>query len=130
MKIPPYYYNEETLQTHVINYLKDNYPKVRYCASLGGQYIPKWQKRTLAKKGRSGYVAGFPDIQITEARGGYHGLFIELKYTKRDYPSHEQKKWLEDLEQRGYKAVCNKGYEQTIETINEYLQQDETKSTT
>ena len=126
MRIIPYYHNEEGLQTHVINYLKEYYPKVRYCASLGGIRTGKKQ----GKKGKkTGYVAGFPDLQITEARGDYHGLFIELKFDKTRYATPEQKDWLKALEQRGYKAVCSKGYTQTIDIINEYLQQDETKRT-
>ena len=123
----PYYHNEAGLQHHIINFIKTFYPKVRYCASLGGQFIPKHLTKTLKKKARSGYVSGFPDLQITEARGGYHGLFIELKFDKQCYPSQVQKDWLKDLEERGYKAVCCKGYTETIETINKYLQQDETK---
>jgi len=120
----PYYYNEEGLQTHVINFLKEFYPKVKYCASLGG--IRTGLKQ--AKKAKStGYVKGFPDLQITEARGGYFGLFIELKFDKQCYMSGYQKDWIKDLEKRGYQAVCCKGYEQTIETINKYLQQHETK---
>jgi hypothetical protein len=122
-QIKPYYYNEEGLQTHVINFIKQYYPKARYCASLGG--IRTGLKQ--AKKAKStGYVKGFPDLQITEARGGYHGLFIELKFDKQCYPSQYQKAWLKDLKERGYKAVCCKGYTETIETINKYLQQDET----
>jgi len=121
-----YYYNEEGLQTAVINFLKEYYPKARYCASLGG--IRTGIKQ--AKKGKStGYVKGFPDLQITEARGGYFGLFIELKFDKQCYMSGAQKDWLRDLESRGYKAVCCKGYDDTIKTINEYLQKDETKRT-
>ena len=127
MKIIPYYYNEEGLQTHVINFLKEYYPKVRYCASLGGIRTGLKQAKKAKK---TGYVKGFPDLQITEARGGYHGLFIELKFDKQCYPNQTQKDWLEDLVKRGYKAVCSKGYTQTIDIINEYLQQDETKSTT
>ena len=123
----PYYINEAGLQTHIINFIKQYYPKVRYCASLGGQFIPKHLTKTLKKKARSGYVSGFPDLQITEARGGYFGLFIELKFDKTRYTTQEQKAWLKDLEERGYKAVCCKGYTETIETINKYLQQDETK---
>ena len=112
---------EEQVQTAIVEYIKWQYPDVKYCASLGGIRTGLKQAKKAKK---TGYVKGFPDLQITEARGGYHGLFIELKFDKQCYPSHEQKKWLEDLEKRGYKAVCSKGYEQTINIINEYLQQN------
>ena len=91
----PFYYNEEGLQTHVVNFIKEFYPNVRYCASLGG--IRTGLKQ--AKKAKStGYVKGFPDLQITEAKRGYHGLFIELKFDKQCYPSQSQKDWLNLLD--------------------------------
>ena len=68
--------SEERLQTEVINWIKLKYPKARYCASLGGIYTGP---RQAIKAKRTGYSRGFPDLQITEARGGYFGLFIELK---------------------------------------------------
>ena len=68
--------SEERLQTEVINWIKLKDPKARYCASLGGIYTGP---RQAIKAKRTGYSRGFPDLQITKARGGYFGLFIELK---------------------------------------------------
>lgn len=113
------YNSEAHLQAAVIRYIKLKHPKARYCASLGGQYQKHISQRKKAKA--TGYVAGFPDLQITEARGGYYGLFIELKLDKRCYPSKAQIDWLEDLNERGYKAICTKGFEDTIKEIDNYL---------
>ena len=110
---------EAQLQTAVINYIRLQYPKVRYCASLGGQYQ---QYKKQQRKGKStGYVAGFPDLQLTEPKGEFHGLFIELKLNKKCYPSKVQNEWLFDLNARGYKAEVTKGFEETINLIDKYL---------
>ena len=110
---------EAQLQTAVINYIRLQYPNVRYCASLGGQYQ---QYKKQQKKGKStGYVAGFPDLQLTEPKGEFHGLFIELKLNKKCYASKVQKQWLNDLNDRGYKAEVTKGFEETINLIDKYL---------
>jgi len=68
---------EERQQEALVTYIQLQYPAVRYCASLGGQYQQYQSQRSKAIK--TGYVKGFPDLQITEARKGFHGLFIELK---------------------------------------------------
>jgi len=98
--------SEASLQANVIKYLKLQHPSVIYCASLGGQYQKYPSQRNKAKA--TGYVAGFPDLQICEARGGYFGLFIEIKQLK-SYATKEQKQWIEYLNARGYKAACLKG---------------------
>ena len=115
--------SEQRLQSSVIKYLNLQYPKVKYCASLGGQYQRYPSQRTKAKE--TGYVKGFPDLQICEARGGYFGLFIEVK-VKGAYPTKEQKEWIEDLNNRGYHAECLKGLSNIISVIDEYLMKSPT----
>ena len=109
--------SEEKLQTEIIKYIKLQYPKIRYCASLGGIYTGP---RQAAKAKRTGYSRGFPDLQITEARGSYFGLFIELK-TLRGQPTLVQKEWIKDLKMRGYAAYICKGIDETMETIDAYM---------
>ena len=69
---------------------------------------------------RTGYVKGFPDLQITEARHQYHGLFIELKTTK-GRPTAYQKDWIKALNERGYRAVICKGFDECKKEIDWYL---------
>ena len=114
--------SEETLQTNFIKYLSLKYPKIRYCASLGG--IRTSFKQAIKAK-RNGYVKGFPDVQITEARGGFFGLFIELKY--KGYPTKEQKQWIIDLTERGYKAEVCRGLDSACDLLNEYMRLSPTK---
>lgn len=109
---------EQKQQEAIVTYLQLQYKNVRYCASLGGQYQQYHSQR--AKAIRTGYVKGFPDLQITEARKGYHGLFIELK-TKIGRLTTHQQQWLDDLNERGYLAKCCKGIEEALDTIDQYL---------
>jgi len=118
---------EAHLQSNIIKYIKLQYPHVRYCASLGGQYQRYPSQRNKAKA--TGYVKGFPDIGIYEARGGYFALFIEVK-KKGGYPTKEQKDWIKDLTKRGYYACCAKGFDSIIEIVDEYLNKEITISET
>lgn len=116
--------SEANLQSNVVKYLKLQYPHVRYCASLGGQYQRYPSQRNKAKA--TGYVRGFPDIGIYEAKGKYFGLFIEIK--EKGYPTKEQKQWIKDLNERGYLACCLKGFDSIVETIDIYLKHEDTKT--
>jgi len=108
--------SEQLLQTNVIRYLNLKYPKIRYCASLGG--IRTSIKQAIKAKA-TGYVKGHPDLAIYEPRGEYFGLFIEIKY--KGYASKEQKQWINDLNERGYLACCLKGFDAITNTIDIYL---------
>ena len=74
----------------------------------------------------TGYVKGFPDLAIYEARGGYFGLFIEIKQ-KGGYPTKNQKSWIDDLNERGYLACCLKGLDAILAAIDSYLIMKETQ---
>jgi hypothetical protein len=116
--------SEERLQTEIVKYIGYQYPKIRYCASLGGIYTGP---RQAIKAKRTGYSRGFPDLQITEARGGYYGLFIEIK-THKGRATEVQKEWIDDLNERGYKAVIGKGLGECLQTIDDYMNQKPTRS--
>lgn len=68
-----------------------------------------------------GVKAGVPDICLPVARGGYHGLYIELKRTKGGRLSEEQRAWLACLTRQGYKAVMCHGWLDAKQTIIGYL---------
>jgi len=118
---------EEEVQKGVVKYLKLRYPKVRYCASLGG--IRTSYKQAVKAKA-TGYVKGFPDLQVCTpmGRGGteggvYHGLFLEIKKDKKSYATKEQKEWIEYLNEVGYCARVTKGIDESIQTIDDYFNQ-------
>jgi hypothetical protein len=109
--------SEASEQIAIINYLKAQYPNALYCASAGGL---KTSYTQAARMKMMGYKRGFPDLQICEPIGQYHGLFIEMK--KEDgYPSPEQKVWVSELEKRGYRALVCKGFEAAKKAIDDYF---------
>ena len=109
--------SEDRLQSEVVKYIQLQYPKVRFCASLGGIYTGP---RQAMKAKRNGYQRGFPDLQITEARKGFHGLFIEIK-TYKGTATQVQKDWIKDLQDRGYRAEICKGLPEILDLIDSYL---------
>jgi hypothetical protein len=110
--------SEDRLQSQVIKYIQYQYPKIRYCASLGGQFQPYQSQRNRAK--RTGYSKGFPDLFIYEAKNGYHGLAIELK-TIKGRATEPQQQWIDDLNKRGYKALICKGLPEALQAIDDYF---------
>lgn len=68
-----------------------------------------------------GTLAGFPDLFIFIARGGFNGLFIELKAAK-GVVSENQKVMLERLDKQGYKTAICYGFDEAIKTIKDYLE--------
>lgn len=70
---------------------------------------------------RMGTKSGYPDIMIDVAKGGYHGLRIELKRLKGGVVSQEQKDRLIMLNDEGYYAVVCRGYDSAIDVITKYM---------
>ena len=113
--------SESRLQSEVVKYIQLQYPKARYCASLGGIRTSMTQA-VMAK--RTGYVKGFPDLFIYESRTvdgiTYHGLALEIK-TIKGRATKEQKEWIEALNERGYKAAVVKGLPDILDLIDNYF---------
>jgi len=76
-------------------------------------------KAEAARLKAEGVKAGVPDLCIPIARGGYHGLFVEMKFG-RNKPTDEQMKWLSTLERNGYMATVCWGAEEAIAVIEQY----------
>lgn len=90
--------SEQTLQEWYASWLTQN--GILFCASAGGMRTSLY---TAVKMKRAGYKKGFPDIFIYEPKNNHPGMAIELKCGA--YPTAEQRKWKEDLEDRGYYAI-------------------------
>lgn len=114
--------SEQILQESFVRYIALKYKGVKYCASLGGIRTSMTQA-IKAKKG--GYVAGMPDMQIMSARGGFHGLFIELK-TEKGRATKQQKEWINDLVAAGYYAEVCKGIDQAMDCLDTYMKLKQT----
>lgn len=77
------------------------------CPALGLLFaVPNGGKRdyvTAARMKAEGVKSGVPDIFLPVARGGYHGLWIELKAGKNTL-SAEQQAWRNALTAHGYRV--------------------------
>ncbi len=80
------------------------------CPELRLMYhVPNEGKRSVStgnRLKRLGLKSGVPDIALPVARGGYHGLYIEMKYG-RNTLTENQRIWLDMLRKTGHMtAVC------------------------
>lgn len=88
-------------------------------------HIPNGGKRGKAEAARfkaEGVKAGVPDLFLPVARGGYHGLFIELKRLDGGTVSQAQRAWVKRLTDENYCAFVARGWEEAARTIRTYLQ--------
>lgn len=95
------------------------YPELRllYHIPNGGSRHPA----EAARLKQQGVKAGVPDLCLPVARGGYNGLYIELK-AGRNRPTSAQEDWLGWLNQQGYRAVVCWGWQAAKDEIMAYLE--------
>ena len=89
--------------------------------------IPNGGKRNISvarKMKAEGQKAGVPDLFLPVARGGYHGLFIEMKY-RNNKPSELQRGWIDFLASMGYCTAVCWGADDAIETLQDYYGMDD-----
>lgn len=90
-------------------------------------HIPNEGKRSRITGRRmvaEGLKKGVPDICLPVARGGNHGLYIELKRTKDWKITEEQENWMRDLMGQGYEVALCIGWEKAADVIVNYLRQE------
>lgn len=80
--------------------------------------------RTGARMRAEGLRKGVPDICLPVARGGYHGLYIELKRLHGGRVSEDQADWISMLTDQGYKACVCRGWLDAAGVIERYLDAD------
>lgn len=89
-------------------------------------HVPNGEERSKAAGARlkaQGVRPGIPDLCIPVARGGYHGLWIELKRADRSNgPTQAQRAWMERLQHEGYYCVLAYGAGEAIDAIRGYLE--------
>lgn len=91
-------------------------------ASANGAHLagtPNQRAAQVARMKQTGFSSGIPDLFLPVARGGCHGLFIEMKVAK-GRASVEQKAWLARLNAQGYMAVVAYGHQDAIRYVQEY----------
>lgn len=70
-------------------------------------------------------MSGVSDVFLPVAKGGFHGLYIELK-VKGGKASDNQKWWIAETTKQGYLAVICYGWIEAKGVIEEYLEGDKT----
>ena len=95
-------------------------------------HIPNGGKRSKSEAARfkaEGVKPGVPDICLPVARGGYHGLYIELKRRDKSKSrvSREQAEWINDLSGQGHMCLVCWGWEAAARTIEDYMSMPPTK---
>lgn len=75
---------------------------------------------------RQGVKAGVPDLCLPVARGGFHGLYIEMKYEKNK-PTENQNEWMNALQNQGYAVAVCYSWEQASKVITDYFKLKESK---
>nr|DAL99745.1 MAG TPA: Nuclease [Caudoviricetes sp.] len=91
-------------------------------------HIPNGGKRNPAEAAhlkRLGVKAGVPDLCLPVARGGFHGLYIELKAGK-NRPTEMQKTWIDALSAQGFAAFVCYGAAYARKVIEAYLKGEKT----
>lgn len=95
------------------------YPELKLLnASANGVRLTKAQ---AGKAKAAGMVAGWPDLNLPVPRGGFYGMYIELKIGNRK-PKPHQEEILKALAAQGYCCQAIWGAEVAINFIEEYLE--------
>lgn len=89
--------------------------------------VRSWKTAVEMKK--QGTKSGVSDLPVRQARGGWHGLYLEMKATPpRDAElADSQYDWLEDSEFEGYCPALARGFEEAKAVLREYASWPRTK---
>ena len=85
--------------------------------------IPNSGKRhivTAVRMKKEGVKAGVSDIFLPVARGGFYGLYMELKI-KGGKLTDKQREWIELTREQGYMSIVCFGWEMARREIEWYL---------
>lgn len=105
--VPKEKHPETRMQENLFSYLKHPatlklYPEMRWIhCSLNGVKLSPVQARLAAA---AGMTAGIHDVFWALARGGYNGLYLELK-ARKNRLTQEQKAYKAFVEAQGYLAL-------------------------
>lgn len=112
-------HEEEDTQIQCVEWMRWQHPKE--AQSL--HHSPNGGKRALREAARfkaMGTSAGFPDLLLSIARGGWHGLAVEMK-AQKGVQSAAQRQWQQRLEENGYRYEVCRSLDQFRVVIKGYL---------
>jgi hypothetical protein len=121
--------SERKMQNALCEYIRIQYPKVKFRTDKDGQFA---MKSALRDKKKQASAKGFPDLIIREKRHGFNGLVMELKRDgevvfkkdgtlRKDAHLSDQQEWLDWFESLGCKALFSIGFDESKELIDCYL---------
>ena len=118
--------SEEDEQAAVMEWtvlMEKQLPELRLLFHIanGGERHPA----VAQKLKKAGVKKGVPDLFLPVARGGFHGLWIEMKRKKGGRVSDEQKQWIADLEGEMYRCFVAHGAEEACGELFRYLTEAE-----
>lgn len=121
---------EALVHLQICQYLQIKYPQAIFRTDYAAGLKLSITQATMNRRLQSSRA--YPDLFIAEPRGGYAGLFIELKAEKtvlykkdgtlrKDEHVEEQAEMLEQLKRRGYAALFCVGYDHAQRAIDRYM---------
>jgi hypothetical protein len=122
--------SEATIHQQVAEYLKLQHRNVIFRTDFAAGIKMTMFQAIKHKKLQSG--KSYPDLFIAEPRGGYHGLYLELKkagtgvflkdgtVSKKEH-FQNQAATLQELRDRGYMAEFAVGFDEARSLIDRYL---------
>lgn len=120
--------SEHQQQAATVSWFKWNYRKYAGCivALPNGTYLhgTKGQRSAQAAKLKAeGMKPGASDLFVCVARGGFHGLWIEMKDQGKTYCSvtQDQRDHIELMIEMGYAAEWCAGTDEAKSTIEKYM---------
>lgn len=122
-------HDEFRLQQQICKWLELQHPSILFLSDTiaNMKLTPQAQLRNKSIQKRGFHC---PDLIVLEPKGGWHGLFIELKI-KSPYKKNgtllksehlkNQSRSIEELKHKGYYSIFAWEFEQAIEIIDKYL---------
>ena len=113
---------EELLVNQVSEYLLDNHPKIPFRFDQIDQVGARGGSNNKRIHGK--WSRGYPDLFIATKRGGFGGLFIELKATDNvpnTAHTREQANYHAVLRYNGYQVHFACGFKEAKKLIKKYL---------
>lgn len=110
---------EHQIQSALFKWLATVHPNVVAYA------IPNAARRSMAQAAylkAEGLRAGMPDVVVATARGGFHGLYLELKTDSGKLSDH-QREMLSRLADEHYACAVAYGLDDAIFLITKYLEE-------
>lgn len=112
--------NESDLQRALVTWcrMRNDGAELIFAIPNGGK---RDAKEAMGLK-HQGVTAGIPDLMIPVMRGGYGGLFIELKNPNgKGRVSNDQNRIMESLLVQGYAVCVSHSFDDCKEIVSEYL---------